>query len=242
MKSVLVKPVPPFRLDLSVWALRRSPANIMDRWDGRVYRRVLVTGNRAAAIAVVQEGSPDSPEVRISWEGAGISMGHREEVLMTVRKMLSLDVDLSDFYRLASAHHSIAELAGRFAGLKPPRLPTVFEALINGFACQQLSLNVCILLLNRLCNAYGLSVNGESAFPRPSDLAGLESTDLMKLGFSGRKAEYILNVSAGIAGGKMEMESLKDSDDDAILSFLLGLRGIWTLDGRVRHAPGAGPS
>lgn len=29
-----VEPVPPFRLDLTVWALRRRPDNLFDRWDG----------------------------------------------------------------------------------------------------------------------------------------------------------------------------------------------------------------
>lgn len=30
----VVEPVPPFRLDLTAWVLRRRPANVVDRWDG----------------------------------------------------------------------------------------------------------------------------------------------------------------------------------------------------------------
>ena len=36
-----LQPVPPFRLDLTAWALRRRPHNAVDRWDGDTYRRVL---------------------------------------------------------------------------------------------------------------------------------------------------------------------------------------------------------
>src|SRR2546422_8595024 len=36
------RPVPPFRLDLTVWALRRRARNLVDRWDGTTYRRVVV--------------------------------------------------------------------------------------------------------------------------------------------------------------------------------------------------------
>ena len=36
-----IDPVSPFRLDLSVWALRRRPGNTVDRWDGTSYRRAL---------------------------------------------------------------------------------------------------------------------------------------------------------------------------------------------------------
>jgi DNA-3-methyladenine glycosylase II len=31
---------PPFRLDLTTWALRRRPHNAIDRWDASTYRRV----------------------------------------------------------------------------------------------------------------------------------------------------------------------------------------------------------
>jgi hypothetical protein len=37
-----LRPVPPFRLDLTVWALRRRPRNLVDRWDGTTYRRVII--------------------------------------------------------------------------------------------------------------------------------------------------------------------------------------------------------
>lgn len=32
--SFVLKPVSPFRLDLTVWALRRRPDNVVDRWTG----------------------------------------------------------------------------------------------------------------------------------------------------------------------------------------------------------------
>ncbi len=37
-----LEPVAPFRLDLTAWALRRRAENIIDRWDGSTYRRVLI--------------------------------------------------------------------------------------------------------------------------------------------------------------------------------------------------------
>src|SRR5713101_6047817 len=37
-----LEPTPPFRLDLTVWALRRRPHNEVDRWDGQTYRRALI--------------------------------------------------------------------------------------------------------------------------------------------------------------------------------------------------------
>lgn len=36
-------PTPPFRLDLTAWALRRRPQNEVDFWDGETYSRVLLS-------------------------------------------------------------------------------------------------------------------------------------------------------------------------------------------------------
>ena len=49
-----IRPAPPFRLDLTAWALRRRARNIIDRWDGTTYRRVLVYGDVPMEAAVTQ--------------------------------------------------------------------------------------------------------------------------------------------------------------------------------------------
>ena len=58
-----LRPVPPFRLDLTVWALRRRPRNLMDRWDGTTYRRVMVIGGRPTELAVRQGVSSTAPRL-----------------------------------------------------------------------------------------------------------------------------------------------------------------------------------
>src|SRR5689334_8056437 len=52
-----IRPVPPFRLDLTVWALRRRSRNVVDRWDGSTYRRVITIGRRPVELAVRQAHS-----------------------------------------------------------------------------------------------------------------------------------------------------------------------------------------
>ena len=52
-----IRPVPPFRLDYTVWALRRRPRNGIDRWDGTAYRRVVTIGRRVTELTVTQSGS-----------------------------------------------------------------------------------------------------------------------------------------------------------------------------------------
>ena len=60
-----IKPVPPFRLDLTVWALRRRPHYLVDRWDGRTYRRVLLVYEQPLEVAVTQTGPAEAPLLRV---------------------------------------------------------------------------------------------------------------------------------------------------------------------------------
>ncbi len=179
--TISLDPVPPFRLDLTVWTLRRRADNHVDRWDGQTYRRVLVLGGEVLEASVTQAGTPGAPHLRATLAGRGLtaeSAGMARDVL---GRTLGLGADLSAFYRFAEDDPRLGPLVRRFRGVKPPRLPTVFETLVNAIACQQITLTQGIHLLNRLAETYGLedgAAGGDGgsahAFPRPQDVAGLE--------------------------------------------------------------------
>ena len=58
-----VDAVPPFRLEFAVWVLRRRPENLVDRWDGETYRRVLIVDGTAVDVAVRQVGGAHEPRL-----------------------------------------------------------------------------------------------------------------------------------------------------------------------------------
>ena len=64
-----VEPVAPFRLDLTAWALRRRAANIIDRWDGSTYRRVLIAQEQPVEVEVFQTCPSDMPLLSITVTG-----------------------------------------------------------------------------------------------------------------------------------------------------------------------------
>ncbi len=230
MAVFTLKPAPPFRLALTVWVLRRLPINQMDRWDGQTYRRVLVLGDTPVEVAVVQGGSARAPELTITTRGARLGSRMLDTLISTLDKMLGLSVDLRPFHRLAEHDERLAGLIDPFVGFKPPRLPSVFETLVNGIACQQLSLQVGMHLLNRLCRAYGLAVGENHAFPRPGDLATASAQHLRQLGFSGRKSHVILAIAQSIVEGSLDLQGLSVLDTAAALERLMELKGIgrWT--------------
>jgi DNA-3-methyladenine glycosylase II len=155
------EPGAPFRLDLTAWALRRRTHNTIDRFDAGTYRRALPLGRGAAALSVTQRGSRDAPRLTVALAGAYTDERAAAAARVALDRLLGLSVDLSGFAAMAAADPLIDRLAARMRGLKPPRFPTVFEALVNAVACQQLSLTVGIHLLNRLTAAHGRPVADE---------------------------------------------------------------------------------
>ncbi len=229
-----LKPVPPFRLDLTVWVLRRRPHNLMDRWDGETYRRVLLVGEQPVAIAVSQSGPPETPELRVEACCVEPEIEVESEVseilAATLTWMLGLDIDLTEFYRFAAHDPRLPALVREFRGVKPPRFPNLFEALVNAIACQQLSLTVGIHLLNRLTQAFGEPFPEKTgpahAFPQPRNLAGLEPQALRDLGFSYNKSRTIIELSQSLVAGSAGLENLDSLDDDDAVKALSLLKGL----------------
>jgi len=244
-------PIAPFRLDLTAWALRRRFHNEVDRWDGSGYRRVVSVEGGPVAVSVSQDGGRESP--RLSVLLAGRPIDQHVEVLAhgALDKLLGLTVDLSEFTAMTDQDALLGPLVDRLRGLKPPRFPTVFEALINAVACQQLSLTVGIYLLNRLTAAQGSpaseSPRGPRAFPTPDQLATLRPDDLQRHGFSMTKARTIVETARAVVGGDLDLEGLEQLDDQAAIERLMSLRGVgrWSAEyvllrglGRLHVFPG----
>jgi DNA-3-methyladenine glycosylase II len=227
-----LRPRPPFRLDFTVWALRRRAQNAIDRWDGRCYRRALLVDGESLQLAVSQLGTASVPRLEVTLSGPRVGPASEAEARVTLARLLGLDVDLSDFYARAVRDRPLAELAERYRGVKPPRFPTIFECLVNAVACQQLSLAAGLTLVNRLAGAARAQTAKLNAFPAPSDVLGLSRSALRTLGFSRRKAETITELANAAAAGKLELEVFEQLDDAAIVDTLVQTRGIgrWSAD------------
>ena len=246
-----IDPVPPFRLDLTAWALRRRPGNLVDRWDGNIYRRTLAAGGRLLEVEVEQTGSPDAPRLNVRTAGAALPRDARTAVKDAVARILGTKADLDGFYRLAGSDPMLGPIVARFRGAKPPRFPTLFEALANAIACQQLSLTVGIHLLNRLSEACGAEIPGRDpavrAFPGPEEVVALPPEALRRMGFSRQKARALLGLADAVAGKRIDLDGIASLEDQAAIDRLRELPGVgrWTAEyvllrglGRIHIFPG----
>jgi DNA-3-methyladenine glycosylase II len=244
-------PVPPFRLDLTVWALRRRSRNLIDRWDDTTYRRVIVIEGRPTELAVRQAGSSAAPRLIVTATPSPRTLLGKRRVRAVLDRLLGLRIDLTDWYHMAARDARLRLLADTFRGMKPPRFPTMFEAVVNGFACQQLSLEVGLELLNRLATIssarLGRSGDVRYAFPTAQDITRLAPAKYRAIGFSGQKVRALLELARSITRRKLELEPLAREDDGVVRQRLLELRGVgrWTAEyvllrglGRLQVFPG----
>jgi DNA-3-methyladenine glycosylase II len=219
----------PFRLDYVVWALRRRAHNEVDRFDGGCYRRVLYLAGEPADVTVRQDFAGEAPSLTAELRCPAGPVDGAAEARPVLERMLGLGTDLAGFYRVAACDTRLNSLGARFRGMRPPCFPTVFEAVVNAVACQQLSLDVGIHLLNRLARRFGPAVPGpvtRYGFPAPARLAAAAPTELRALGFSTAKARTITSIATQVAAGALDLEALRDTSDDWAMSILLSLPGI----------------
>jgi len=248
-----LQPRPPFRLDLTVWALRRRAHNVVDRFDDRIWRRVLVIGKSPVAVAVRQTRRGERPEIEVRISAAR-PQAVKAEVAAIVTRMLGLERDLSDFYRLARGDPRLRELAERLRGMKPVRYASVFEAFANAVACQLVSLSAGMHVLNRLANAFGVSaeVDGVAramrSFPAAAEFARSNPSAMRALGLSRQKGEYLLGLAVrALLPNDRDFASIDLLTDDDAIARLCEIRGVgrWTAEyvmlrgyGRINIFPG----
>jgi len=145
--------------------------------------------------------------------------------------LISADLDLRAFYRLAASHPVMGPTIEALHGLKPLRPASLFEMLVTAITEQQLSLAAAFRIRSRLVSRFGGPIAGLWLFPEPEALAGAQLVDLRACGLSERKAEYIRSLARHVADGDLRLESLKRQSDGEVRANLLRYRGFgeWSI-------------
>jgi len=226
-------PKKPFRLDLTVWALRRRAHNAVDCFDGEWYRRILDGPDGPVEAAVHQVADLKVPRLIVELRGSATALSDRgiAACRRVLEQTLGLDVDLTSFYRMAELDQRLSGLARQFRGMRPPRFATVFEAIVNAVVCQQLSLMVGVHLLNRLSKRYGSTVwedPGGAAYgaPTAARVATADVSELREFGLSQAKAGALIAAARAIVENRFDLAALAQAGDDDARGQLTALPGI----------------
>jgi len=219
----------PYRLDLTVSALRRLSSNIVDViTPNGEYARVL--GNPRAPVFVhVVQTRPAL--LTVTLDGATRDRTH---ALAIVRRMLGVDRDVNPFFRAARRLPWLAPLAERMRGVKPPRYPTLWEACVNAIVFQQVSLLAATAIMRRLLIALATPFTRDdiTLYQFPSAETFLSAPDRIgrAAGLSANKLATLRRVCEALASGALEEKMLEARSSPDAAAQLTQIKGIgpWT--------------
>jgi len=202
----------PYDFELSTERFRAFGPDLANLWyEGGVHR---VVGGR---------------ELRIEAATGGVDVEPLDEETKPVaRAMLGADFMLDPFYAWAQGDEVLRKLVPRLAGLRPPLAPDPYEALVSAISAQQVSLFAAFAIRNRMVERFGVHGGHAYAFPTRERMAEASEQQLTELGFSRRKAEYVL----GVARADVDFEALRNLPDDEVKTNLTAIRGLgeWSAD------------
>jgi DNA-3-methyladenine glycosylase II len=209
---VIVELPEPFDFDLSTERFRAFGTDPATLWeDGRLHRVF------------------DETEARMSAAPQGVVVEPSDPRLAPhVERFLGAGHDLDGFARHAAGDRVLADVAAALRGLRPPLIPDPFEMLVGSITAQQVSLRAATAIRARLVRRFGRPVGRVFAFPARDRLAAAAADELTELGFSRRKAEYVLTL----ARSDLDLRSLVVLPDDEVKRALTAHPGLgeWTAD------------
>lgn len=224
--------VAPYRLDLTVSALRRLSSNVVDLLtpEGQ-YVRALSGYPTPMIVRATQRGNENSLSITIEGE-----MSDAMEGLGIVRRMLGTDRDLADFDRSAARIPWLAPLVDRMRGVKPPRYPTLWEACTNAIVFQQVSLRAASTIMHRMIIALGQTINIDGVpqplciFPTPASVQRAPDKLLRTAGLSASKVAALRRVADMLESGALDEPTLDASASTDAAALLRRIKGIgpWT--------------
>jgi DNA-3-methyladenine glycosylase II len=209
----------PYNFELSTGRYRAFGPDLANLWhEGALYRVV------------------DGREVAITAAPCGVSVEPLDDAIEpVVLHLLGAPFELKLFYGFAVFEPVLARLVENLRGLRPPLAPTPFESLVTSITAQQVSLFAAFAIRNRLIQRFGeqplqqtVARSKAIAFPTREALAAAEARELVTLGFSRRKAAYVI----GLARSDLDLGTLGALSDEDVKVRLTALPGIgeWTAD------------
>lgn len=203
----------PFDFSLTTERFRKFGEDPANAWRDSALHRVL-----------------EGREVHLEERPDGVQIEPGEAQLVEpARRYLGASFDLLAFEEFASETDSVlSDLAEKLRGLRPALIPDPFEMLVTSISAQQVSLHASTAIRARLITRFGRSHDEAYEFPNRERIAELSENDLKEVGFSSRKADYIL----ALARSELDFCSLASLPDPDVVASLTELPGIgaWTAD------------
>lgn len=233
--EIVIKP--PFSYESMLHRLQSHPDQLfhLDA-DGRTLRRAFRVGGKPLIAELSFFGGMEEPRLIVTTP-AQLTASQQAELVATIGHMFSVDVDLQPVYEHMKSDPRLARLSEQFRGLRFLLDPDLFQCMIRTIIGQQVNLAFAATLTQRLVELAGDSIQDQAGhtyhlFPTAEAVASLQVEQLREHKYSQRKAEYIIDFARAVVDGKVDLERIKQMEDEEVVATLTQLRGIgrWTVE------------
>jgi DNA-3-methyladenine glycosylase II len=209
---VFVRVPDPYDFALSTVRFREFGTDLASMWhEGGLHR---VVAGQEIRIEAAQGGVRVEPEC--------------PDAVGEVSRLLGLPFDVDAFRAWAEDDAVLGPLTKTLAGFRPTLNPQPFEALVIAITTQQISLRAAAAIRSRFIARFGVKHDIAWEFPTRERVALARVRDFAELGFSLRKAEYVI----ALASSALDLEALASLPDDDVVAALTAHPGLgrWTAD------------
>jgi len=225
MNTVTLNIVKPYNFALSLQAVRSFQPAQKEQSD---LLRLAYKINRSPILVEVSR----APGTEGNLTASSIQDISEINIRKIAEWVLFAELDLAPLYRLVSGNQNLAALTHKLNGLKPMRPVSLFEMAVVAITEQQISLAAAYRIRSRIVQRFGETIANQWIFPEPDVLSEATCEDLRSCGLSRQKAEYIQELAMKIVDGTLDLNALKNMDDDKARETIMELRGFgrWSAD------------
>lgn len=201
--------------ELAPFAVRSDRMEYVDR----------LASGRVVALFIAQNGNGVSVEVKDR-----LNELEREEVARKVSWMVGLNQDFSAFYDEIRNEPRLANVEAQSQG-RVLRCPTLFEDAIKTILTTNTNWRGTMHMAEALVAHFGDPLPLDiyrHAFPTPEQIACLDPEEIRAAAGLGYRAPYVVELARAIAEGKLDLESLKDTEmtTHELRRYLLAIKGM----------------
>jgi 3-methyladenine DNA glycosylase/8-oxoguanine DNA glycosylase len=232
-KTIVIKPIAPFDFELSV-----------RKWGGwgwltpfEEFRNgILWTGMRLKSkpvgLKLKSRGNIKKPKVEIRVFSQGrLSKNQTENLVKSLRSVLTADEDISEFYTLCEKHPVLQEVKKNLYGMHTGATQNLFDVAILAVTLQMAPVKRSLAMLYCLFERYGQKIRFDDREiilpPVPKTLDGVKEKELKEKCKLGYRAKFIKALSKEYLAGEFpEWEKLLEMKPESAKKELMKLTGI----------------
>ena len=214
----------PYNFDSVLKRHKPDPLKQVDI-EARSIRVPVVIGNHSQVIDVTAIGTVDQPAFTVKGQT------DKEIAIQHISELFQWNISLKPIH-----HHfqqtDLKDIFDTFIGTPLILDFGLFDSLIKCIIHQQINMTFAYRLNERFVKTFGYEIDGVWFFPQPEKIATLTVEQLRELQFSGRKAEYMIQIAKEIVEKGLDFQALEMLTDEEIFHKLTQIRGVgkWTVE------------